>query len=95
MRIESIGGIQYETSIENMSLDEKSEKSGGMMETTHSSSEKVETAAVAENLTAISQPPSPWGKGHKSLYLFCALIYLCSTMNGMPKSYNLTHSPMN
>ncbi|KAJ4248467.1 hypothetical protein NW762_012804 [Fusarium torreyae] len=26
--------------------------------------------------------PSPWGQGHIQLYMACALIYLCSTMNG-------------
>lgn len=29
------------------------------------------------------EAPNPWGKGHKRLYMYCALIYLCSTMNGM------------
>lgn len=26
--------------------------------------------------------PDPWGSGYKKLYLMCALVFLCSTMNG-------------
>jgi hypothetical protein len=26
--------------------------------------------------------PNPWGFGYKRLYLMCALVLLCSTMNG-------------
>lgn len=26
--------------------------------------------------------PNPWGLGYLRLYLFCSLIFLCSTMNG-------------
>jgi hypothetical protein len=29
--------------------------------------------------------PNPWGKGYRRLYAICALVYLCSTMNGMQK----------
>jgi hypothetical protein len=83
--------IHMKSNIGNMSLDEKPDKALDVMETTPGRSGKVFTPAVAENLTAISQLPSPWGNGHRSLYLFCALIYLCSTMNG--KS-NLSIQPL-
>lgn len=26
--------------------------------------------------------PDPWGSGYRTLYLMCALVFLCSTMNG-------------
>ena len=32
---------------------------------------------------AAIERPSPWGTGHRKLYLFCAVVYLCSTMNGI------------
>jgi hypothetical protein len=31
----------------------------------------------------VGKPPNPWGKGAKKLYMMCALVYLCSTMNGI------------
>ncbi|KAF5603525.1 lactose permease [Fusarium pseudocircinatum] len=37
--------------------------------------------AIATALNNVGAP-SPWGKGHLKLYMACALIYLCSTMNG-------------
>lgn len=37
--------------------------------------------AIANTLDSVGAP-SPWGKGHIKLYMACALIYLCSTMNG-------------
>ncbi|KZO92397.1 sugar transporter [Calocera viscosa TUFC12733] len=30
--------------------------------------------------------PNPWGLGYLKMYLFCSLIYLCSTMNGFDGS---------
>ncbi|PCD28433.1 hypothetical protein FGRA07_03572 [Fusarium graminearum] len=38
--------------------------------------------AIATALGATGAAPSPWGRGHIQLYMACALIYLCSTMNG-------------
>lgn len=38
--------------------------------------------AIAAALAADGAAPSPWGRGHIQLYMACALIYLCSTMNG-------------
>ncbi|RGP70019.1 lactose permease [Fusarium sporotrichioides] len=38
--------------------------------------------AIATALGASGAAPSPWGRGHIQLYMACALIYLCSTMNG-------------
>jgi hypothetical protein len=35
-----------------------------------------------ENLAEVGKPPDPWGKGARKLYMMCALLYLCSTMNG-------------
>jgi hypothetical protein len=35
-----------------------------------------------DNLAEVGKPPNPWGKGAKKLYMMCALVYLCSTMNG-------------
>ena len=26
--------------------------------------------------------PDPWGRGYRHLYFCCALVFLCSTMNG-------------
>jgi MFS family permease len=44
--------------------------------------EAVQTPdAIATALNSVGAP-SPWGKGHLKLYMACALIYLCSTMNG-------------
>lgn len=40
------------------------------------------SSRVAENIAAVGHPPNPWGKGLRRLYFYCALIYLCSTMNG-------------
>lgn len=37
----------------------------------------VDFAAALED-----NKPNPWGKGYLRMYLFCALIFLCSTMNG-------------
>ncbi|KAF7593618.1 hypothetical protein BBP40_011136 [Aspergillus hancockii] len=30
--------------------------------------------------------PDPWGSGYRKLYLMCALVFLCSTMNGYDTS---------
>ncbi|EMT72849.1 hypothetical protein ACKRZS_012957 [Fusarium odoratissimum] len=44
--------------------------------------EAVQTPeAIATALNNVGAP-SPWGKGHLQLYMACAIIYLCSTMNG-------------
>jgi hypothetical protein len=48
-------------------------------------SEKKEAIQTPEAIaTALDNvgAPSPWGRGHLQLYMACALIYLCSTMNG-------------
>jgi hypothetical protein len=39
--------------------------------------------AAVDNLAEVGKPPNPWGKGAKKLYMMCALVYLCSTMNGI------------
>lgn len=39
--------------------------------------------AIATTLEAAGQKPDPFGPGHVKLYLFCLIIYFCSTMNGM------------
>lgn len=39
--------------------------------------------AIASTLEAAGQKPNPFGPGHVKLYLFCLIIYFCSTMNGM------------
>ncbi|KAG4263885.1 hypothetical protein FPRO03_09161 [Fusarium proliferatum] len=49
------------------------------------SNEKKEAVQTPEAIaTALNNvgAPSLWGKGHLKLYMACALIYLCSTMNG-------------
>jgi hypothetical protein len=33
-----------------------------------------------------TQPVKTWGSGSLHLYAVCLLVYLCSTMNGMPTS---------
>jgi hypothetical protein len=38
---------------------------------------------IASTLEAAGQKPNPFGPGHVQLYLFCVIIYFCSTMNGM------------
>lgn len=38
--------------------------------------------AIVNAFDAAGGPPNPWGRGHLKLYLACAVIYLCSTMNG-------------
>lgn len=38
--------------------------------------------AIASTLEAVGQKPDPFGPGHIKLYLFCLIIYFCSTMNG-------------
>lgn len=35
---------------------------------------------------------SPWSSGSIKLYFICALIYLCSTMNGMYTQFRRTKS---
>lgn len=42
-----------------------------------------------ENLAEVGKPPNPWGKGARKLYMMCALLYLCSTMNG---NWSLFHT---
>jgi hypothetical protein len=39
--------------------------------------------AAVDNLAEVGKPPDPWGKGAKKLYMMCAMVYLCSTMNGI------------
>ena len=47
--------------------------------------EKTLNVANADFAAAIGQnKPNPFGKGHLQLYLCCLLVYLVSTMNGMP-----------
>ena len=61
------------------------------------SNEKANPSNVAENLATVdmSGPPNPWGKGRKRLYFYCALIYLCSTMNGRSsRTMSLAHRLM-
>lgn len=40
--------------------------------------------AIVNTFNALGGPPNPWGRGHLQLYAACLIIYLCSTMNGMP-----------
>jgi hypothetical protein len=52
-------------------------------DTTHANNEKKTLSThAAQNIAAVGEPPNPWGKGARHLYFYCALIYLCSTMNG-------------
>ena len=45
------------------------------------------TVANADFAAAIGQNvPNPWGKGHLKLYCCCLLVYLVSTMTGVPSS---------
>ncbi|OBT83709.1 hypothetical protein VE02_08277 [Pseudogymnoascus sp. 03VT05] len=66
-------GVNIVNGSELKELKHFSDKGEGITET-------VESVALA----AIMGPnkPATWGKGHLKLYTFCALIYLCSTMNG-------------
>lgn len=67
---------------QKMSLTEKS-NIDMVEDTTHANADKARISSnVAENIAAVGEPPNPWGKGLKRLYLYCAFIYLCSTMNG-------------
>ncbi len=38
--------------------------------------------AIEATLQEAHAIPNPWGSGHIQLYLVCAIVYLCSTMNG-------------
>ena len=38
--------------------------------------------AIAATLREAHAIPNSWGRGHIQLYLVCAIVYLCSTMNG-------------
>jgi hypothetical protein len=38
--------------------------------------------AIVTALDATGSRPDAWGKGHIQLYILCAIVYLCSTMNG-------------
>lgn len=62
--------------------------------------EGTEHAHVEHSLDAKEQPelltldeimekhkPNPWGRGYMKLYLMSALIFLCSTMNGVSRVY--------
>lgn len=45
--------------------------------------EKINTPeAIVTALDAAGGRPNPFGRGHIKLYLFCMIIYFCSTMNG-------------
>lgn len=38
--------------------------------------------AIATTLQDAHAVPDPWAWGHVQLYLVCAIVYMCSTMNG-------------
>lgn len=38
--------------------------------------------AIEATLQDAHAVPDPWAWGHVQLYLVCAIVYLCSTMNG-------------
>ena len=77
-------------------MDEKTVVAGGqhievgdtqVSDLTASGFEKKETKEIkarnAEFAAAIGEnKPNPWGKGYISLYCYCLVLYLCSTMNG-------------
>lgn len=42
--------------------------------------------AIGATFDVLGGPPNPWGRGHLQLYGACLIIYLCSTMNGVPTS---------
>lgn len=46
-------------------------------------SQSLPAAALVENLAEVGKPPNPWGTGARKLYMMCAIVYLCSTMNGI------------
>ncbi|KAK0105008.1 hypothetical protein ONS95_004622 [Cadophora gregata] len=74
-----------------MSFAEKPDVS--MLETASGNKEKFPANAEPETLAAVERP-NPWGKGHRSLYLMCALIYMCSTMNGNSPFIRCDSSPV-
>ena len=45
--------------------------------------------AITAALEATGGRPDPFGRGHVKLYLFCMIIYFCSTMNGKLTSLSL------
>lgn len=66
-----------------MGLSEKKEASDGV-DSEHQEMQAVgdpgvSIAATLENAHAV---PDPWAWGHIHLYLVCAIVYMCSTMNG-------------
>lgn len=50
----------------------------------HDETVKVVEVSGNPDLASIlaNAKPNPWGKGYLRMYLCCALIFLCSTMNG-------------
>lgn len=57
-------------------FDEKSVKSQEASLSNHEDGEARYLAIMTDH------KPDPWGAGYRKLYLFCSLIFLCSTMNG-------------
>jgi hypothetical protein len=54
-------------------------------ETRNSFAEKraMPEGALADNLVEVGKPLNTWGTGANKFYMMCALVYLCSTMNGI------------
>lgn len=66
-----------------MGISEKSEAADGV----GSEHQEIQTAGdvgvpIAAKLEDAHAVPDPWAWGHVHLYLVCAIVYLCSTMNG-------------
>jgi MFS family permease len=59
----------------------------------HDGPHGAKPTAIADTLGA-SGAPNPLGKGHLRLYALCAIVYLCSTMNGeCPRNVKNIWSP--
>ncbi|KAK9319315.1 general substrate transporter [Lipomyces orientalis] len=71
------------TTVDDVYVDNTAEKAESSMpvQSTRqvSGSEALEAAILKEK-------PSPWTKAHLKVYAFCALAFLCSTMNGFDGS---------
>ena len=75
---------------DNTYPDQLVEKEGATdaMHQEHKEGVKVETVqgSLALDIARRTSPPNPWSVQMRKLYLFLAVAYLCSAVNGMRKT---------
>ncbi|KAM0546751.1 hypothetical protein ACHAPJ_010679 [Fusarium lateritium] len=62
--------------------EDLSQAHGKLQDGTNGEKERPHPSEAIASTHDAEGAPSPWGQGHIQLYMACALIYLCSTMNG-------------